>query len=106
MSFGLPRLRVLWIQYALVPENKPVVKSQEGVCESTVWNTSFQGPAANAALANGALIHSFDFDDYHMTKIHPAAAVMPAALAIGEKERIDGKRFLCAVTAGYETMIH
>jgi len=52
------------------------------------------------------MIHSFDFDDYHMTKIHPGAVVSPAALAIGEKEHIDGKRLLAAVVAGYETMIH
>ncbi|NIQ74364.1 MAG: MmgE/PrpD family protein, partial [Gammaproteobacteria bacterium] len=30
-----------------------------------------------------------DFDDYHMTKIHPGAVVIPAALAVGEKEHRD-----------------
>jgi 2-methylcitrate dehydratase PrpD len=82
------------------------VQSQEGVVEATLWTTSFRGPAANVVLGNGTMIHSFDFDDYHMTKIHPGAVVVPAALAIGEKDHVDGKRLLTAMTAGYETMVH
>lgn len=82
------------------------VQSQGGVHEATLWSTDFVGPAANVVLGNGTMIHSFDFDDYHMTKIHLGAAVIPAALAIGEKEHIDGKRLLTAIVTGYETMIH
>ena len=82
------------------------VQDQGGVKEATLWTTSFDGPAANVVLGNGTMIHSFDFDDYHMTKIHPGAVVIPAALAIAEKERLDGKRLLTAMTAGYETMTH
>ncbi|MDI7259281.1 MAG: MmgE/PrpD family protein [Thermodesulfobacteriota bacterium] len=82
------------------------VQSQKGVREASLWTTSFLGPAANVVLANGTMIHSFDFDDYHMTKIHPGAAVIPAAMAVGEKEKIDGKRLITAVVAGYETMTH
>lgn len=82
------------------------VQSQGGVHEATLWSTDFVGPAANVVLGNGTMIHSFDFDDYHMTKIHPGAVVIPAALGIGENERIDGKRLLAAIVAGYETMIH
>ena len=83
-----------------------VVMCQSGVQESTLWATDFIGPASNVVLGNGTMIHSFDFDDYHMAKLHPGAVVVPASLAIGEKERIDGKRFLTAMIAGYETMIH
>ena len=82
------------------------VKSQQGVREATLWATDFVGPAVNVVLGNGTMSHSFDFDDYHMTKLHPGAVVVPAALAIGEKERIDGKRLMVAMIAGYETMIH
>jgi 2-methylcitrate dehydratase PrpD len=82
------------------------VQSQEGVHEATLWSTDFVGPAANVVLGNGTMIHSFDFDDYHMTKIHIGAVVIPAALAIGEKEHIDGKKLLTAIVSGYETMIH
>ena len=83
------------------------VCSQEGVQEATLWITNFLGPASNVALGNGTMIHSFDFDDlHHMSKIHPGSVVIPAAIAIGEKEHIDGKTLLTAIVAGYETMIH
>jgi 2-methylcitrate dehydratase PrpD len=82
------------------------VKSQGGVQEAALWATNFMGPAANVVLGNGTMIHAFDFDDYHMTKIHPGAVVVPAALAIGQKERVDGRTLLTAMVAGYETMIH
>jgi 2-methylcitrate dehydratase PrpD len=82
------------------------VEGQQGVKEASLWATDFLGPAANVVLGNGTMIHSFDFDDYHMTKIHPGAVVIPAALAVGEKEHIDGKRLMMAIVAGYETMIH
>lgn len=81
------------------------VRQQGGVMESKLWATDFVGPAANVALGNGTMVHSFDFDDYHNAKIHPGAVVIPAAVAMGEKGRADGKSVLTAVVAGYETMI-
>ena len=82
------------------------VISQQGVQEASLWTTEFCGPAANVVLGNGTMVHSYDYDDYHNTKIHPGAPVIPAALAIGEKENINGKELITAVVAGYETMIH
>lgn len=82
------------------------VQNQGGTPEARLWTSQFLGPAANVVLGNGTLIHSFDFDDYHMTKIHPGSVVIPAALAIGEKEHADGKTLIAAIVAGYETMIH
>ncbi len=82
------------------------VKGQKGIKEAALWTTDFLGPASNVVLANGTMTHSFDFDDYHMAKIHPGAVVIPAAIAFGEKENIDGKALLTAIVASYETMIH
>lgn len=82
------------------------IQGQEGIQEASLWTTNFMGPAANVVLGNGTMIHSFDFDDLHLTKIHPGSVVVPAALAIGEKEHINGKTFMTALVAGYETMIH
>jgi len=83
------------------------VQSQQGVPEATLWATPFKGPAANVVLGNGTMAHSFDFDDYfHKAKLHPSAPVIPAALAVGEKERIDGKKLITAIAAGIETMTH
>jgi 2-methylcitrate dehydratase PrpD len=60
-------------------------------------------PAADAALLNGALAHSLDFDDTHReSSLHPGAPVVPAALAVAEREDADAARFLAATAAGYD----
>jgi 2-methylcitrate dehydratase PrpD len=60
-------------------------------------------PAADAALLNGALAHSLDFDDTHReSSLHPGAPVVPAALAVAEREGASAERFVEAVTAGYD----
>ncbi len=82
-----------------------LVKEMGGKGEATLWANQFRGPAANVALGLGTMIHSFDFDDYHNAKLHPGAVVVPAALAIAEREGSSGKEFLAAVVAGYEAMI-
>jgi 2-methylcitrate dehydratase PrpD len=56
-----------------------------------------------AALVNGVLGHSDETDDAHApTLAHPGVAVVPAALAVGEKFRIGGAQFLRAVVLGYD----
>ncbi len=60
-------------------------------------------PAASAALLNGALIHSLEFDDTHMASIvHGSSVVAATALAVAERERCDGRRLLTAIIAGWE----
>ena len=56
-----------------------------------------------AALLNGVLGHSLDFDDTHAeSSLHPSAPVVPAALAAGEMVGADGRAVLAAIVAGYE----
>jgi 2-methylcitrate dehydratase PrpD len=56
-----------------------------------------------AALLNGALGHSLDFDDTHAdSSLHPSAPVVPAAFAVGEMVGASGKQVLTAIVAGYE----
>lgn len=58
---------------------------------------------AGAALLNGALAHSLDFDDTHAAgSLHPGAPVIPAALAAAEMTGADGRTVLAAIVAGYE----
>ena len=58
---------------------------------------------AGAALLNGALAHSLDFDDTHAAgSLHPGAPVIPAALAAGEMAGAAGADVLAAIVAGYE----
>jgi len=56
-----------------------------------------------AALTNGMLAHSDETDDSHSpSQSHPGCAVVPAALATGERFAISGTHFLRAVTLGYD----
>ena len=59
-----------------------------------------------AALINGTLAHSLDFDDTHAEgSIHSSAPIVPAALAAAEMADASGKELLTAVIAGYEVQI-
>ena len=56
-----------------------------------------------AAIVNGELAHSDETDDdYTGGGAHPGSAVVPAALAIGEKAGISGQHFTRAVALGYD----
>lgn len=61
--------------------------------------------AADAAMVNGTAAHAFELDDYHNSKLHPGAVVIPAALAIAEEQHVSGERLVTAIAAGYEVMI-
>jgi 2-methylcitrate dehydratase PrpD len=60
------------------------------------------GPV-EAALANGVLAQADETDDSHAPSLsHPGCAVVPAALAAGERFPTDGAQFLRAVALGYD----
>jgi 2-methylcitrate dehydratase PrpD len=62
-------------------------------------------PAASAALVNGALAHSLDFDDTHEASVcHVSAVVVPAALAAGEAAGATSAEILTAIVAGNEVV--
>lgn len=59
-----------------------------------------------APLVNGIAAHVEDFDDTHLpTVIHPGAAVVPAALALGEWSGASGAEVLGAVAVGVEVAL-
>ncbi|MGY8960684.1 MAG: MmgE/PrpD family protein, partial [Alphaproteobacteria bacterium] len=64
----------------------------------------FAPPAA--ALINGTMAHSLDFDDTHAEgSLHSSAPIVPAALAAAEMAGASGKDFIAAIVAGYEVQI-
>lgn len=74
-----------------------------GAGSAAVFGDSARFTPAGAALLNGALAHSLDFDDTHAAgTLHPGAPVIPAALAAAEMVRADGRTVLGAIVAGYE----
>lgn len=61
---------------------------------------------AGAAMLNGTLAHSLDFDDTHAPgSLHPSAPIVPAALAAAEMAGAHGKALIAAIVAGYEVQI-
>ena len=57
----------------------------------------------NAALANGMFGHADETDDTHPPSLtHPGTSVVPAALAIGEQNRLAGKAVMRAIVLGYD----
>lgn len=76
----------------------------DGKC-SVMGDSRSYAPTA-AALINGTLAHSLDFDDTHAEgSIHSSAPIVPAALAAAEMNDASGKELIAAVVAGYEVQI-
>lgn len=71
--------------------------------QSTVFGLPRGYVPATAALLNGVLGHSLDFDDTHAdSSLHPSAPVVPAAFAAAEIAGASGKDLIAAIVAGYE----
>jgi 2-methylcitrate dehydratase PrpD len=89
----------------LLPGRKAIdyVKTLGGKPEAGLIGTRFVVSAAHAALANGMFGHADETDDTHPpSQTHPGTSVVPAALAIGERNRLSGKAVLRAIILGYD----
>ena len=73
---------------------------------ATVFGQASGAAAADAALINGGLIHSLEFDDTHTASIaHGSAVIAAAALAVGEAQGANGAALLGAYARGWEVLI-
>jgi 2-methylcitrate dehydratase PrpD len=89
----------------LLPGRRTVayVKTLGGTREASVIGTRIVTTAVNAALANGIFAHADETDDSHRASItHPGASVVPAALALAERNRRGGTA-LCARSCSVTT---
>jgi len=89
----------------LLPGRKAIsyVKSLGGAKEACVVGSRIVTNAVNAALANGMCAHADETDDSHAASLtHPGCGVVPAALAMAERERRGGSALLRAVALGYD----
>jgi 2-methylcitrate dehydratase PrpD len=74
-----------------------------GVAESSLVGQGRKTSCVNAALANGTLAYYCDIEPHHAGAIlHGPAAIVPTSLAVGEKQRADGKRVLASMVLGIE----
>ena len=74
-----------------------------GAPESMVIGSKVVTTAVTAAMANAMLAHSDETDDSHAPSLtHPGCAIVPAALAVAEREDASGEALLRAVALGYD----
>jgi 2-methylcitrate dehydratase PrpD len=74
-----------------------------GIKEAGVVGSKIVTTAVNAALANGMLAHADETDDSHAPSLtHPGCGIVPAALAMAERERQNGMALVRAVALGYD----
>jgi 2-methylcitrate dehydratase PrpD len=101
-----------WLGSAMAGSLEPPARMAQSVAarlgesqEATIFSAG-RASAAAAALANGVASHILEFDDVHKgSTLHPAAPVIPAALAVAERQHAGGRGFLLAVVAGYEAAL-
>ena len=90
----------------LLPPGKKAyefAKSQGGNEESTLIGNDIKVSAIHAGLANGMAAHADETDDTHTNgRFHPGCAIIPAALAIAEKENSSCTELLRAIPLGYD----
>lgn len=94
---------------ARLPWSKAARKLQlelGGRGESSVLLSGERLDPARAAFVNGAYAHACDLDDTHVGSMHhPGASVLPAVLAIAERDDLDGRAVLEAAICGYEASL-
>ena len=72
---------------------------------ATVFGETQGAAAADAALVNGGLMHSLEFDDTHTGSImHGSSVVAAAALASAEANGANGAALLGAYARGWEAL--
>jgi 2-methylcitrate dehydratase PrpD len=106
------KLRVLDVLGAIFA----AVDTKEGKITSRFVKSFFAGEDASilvsgapkcsllgAAIANATLASALDIDDgYRLACGHPGSVIIPAAMAVGEWQKVSGQRFLESIIVGYE----
>lgn len=74
--------------------------------EATLWGDGRRLGLRDAALVNSFLAHSTYMEDgARFTGGHPSSAVIPAVVALAEREHASGRDLLAAIVAGYEVFL-
>jgi 2-methylcitrate dehydratase PrpD len=84
-----------WAQQAVA-----MVQELGGRPEATVIHQDWQTDVSRAALANGTLIGAFECEP--LTGSHASGTVLPAVLAVCQREHLHGSAFLTALAVGFE----
>src|SRR3954466_2625901 len=81
------------------------VKSWESSGACTAIGHARALDSAGAAFVNGTAAHGEDFDDtFEGGPVHAGAVIVPAVLAIAEREKVAGRDALAGIAVGCELM--
>ena len=73
--------------------------------QSTIIIDGRQCSPRAAAFVNGITLYSVGVNDIHKDSgSHPGGCIIPATLAVGEWQSINGKEMITAMVAGYDVM--
>eukprot|EP01022_Parablepharisma_sp_SALTPOND_P023553 TRINITY_DN5015_c0_g1_i1.p2 TRINITY_DN5015_c0_g1~~TRINITY_DN5015_c0_g1_i1.p2 ORF type:complete len:454 (-),score=189.85 TRINITY_DN5015_c0_g1_i1:359-1720(-) len=79
------------------------VHQQKSQGPATIFCDGSEVSAANAALVNGVMAHTIDFDDTHMGSIsHLGAALLATAIAVGQQTQASGQETIAGFVLGFE----
>ncbi len=82
---------------------RALIARRRATDEATIVGTPLRASIEDAALANGTAAHALDYDDLNASLSgHPSPPVLPAALAVAERERASGSALLTAFVVGVE----
>jgi 2-methylcitrate dehydratase PrpD len=80
------------------PEAHALVAADGGTPECTVWGYGGKLPASAAVFVNSLFGAALDYDS--VNTVHADVCVLPAALAMAERQHASGKAFLTAYALG------
>ena len=114
---GLPPLAVEWAKMAILDTVGVTLAGAGEPCaqivgrvlgsgggECLIFGSDRRAAPLDAALINGTAAHALDFDDVsNSLGGHPSAPILPALFALGETLDCDGRAFIAAYVAGFET---
>lgn len=99
-----------WIGVTLAGSTEPLsnilteqAREEGGKAQATIIGHGDKLSVMQAALINGATSHALDYDDVHkVMNGHPSVPVIPAILALAERDGRNGRDFITAMVAGIE----
>ena len=99
-----------WVSVAIAGQNEEISKivlkmalENGGRKDSFTFGSKNYLPSSLAALVNGTISHSLDFDDTNFEYLgHPSVVVIPSTLAIADKLNISFEIFVEAAIIGME----
>ncbi|MEM8579619.1 MAG: MmgE/PrpD family protein [Pseudomonadota bacterium] len=76
---------------------------QKAAGQSTIFGEATKTNAVTAAMTNGAMVHTIDFDDTHMPSIsHLGSSLVATTFALGEELLSTGKEIIEAFVLGFD----